>query len=109
MYKTITLTIFIFITLLASLNCLAGESNFSVKKDFMIGRIIDIDAPTISNTEAITVIDNDEKIWEFDFQSQIGHFTPSHLKHHMINGDFVKVVFFYESESAIVLDITDYP
>ena len=109
MYRTITLIIFIFITLLASLNCLAGDSNFSAKKDFMIGRIIDIDAPTISNTEAITVIDNAEKIWEFDFQSQIGHFTPSHLKHHMINGDLVKVVFFYESDSAIVLDITDYP
>ena len=109
MYKTITVTIFIFISLFVSLNCLSDDVNFPIKKEFMIGRIINIDAPTISNTNSIRVIDNDEKIWVFDLDGQFSHFTPSHLKYHMINGDLVKVAFYYGTESAIVLEITDYP
>ena len=109
MYKTITLTIFICITLLTSLNCLSNDVNVSDKNDFIIGRIIDIDAPTIDKTKTITLIDNDDKIWEFDLSDLFGHFTPSHLKHHMINGDLVKVIFYYRSELMVVIDITDYP
>ena len=109
MYKITTVTIFMFISFLVSLNCLADAVNTPVKADFIIGRIIDIEAPTIINTKAITVIDEDEKIWTFELESQFAHFNPSHLKYHMINGDLVKVVFQYQSESAIILQITDYP
>ena len=109
MYKSITLKIFILTTLFVSLNCLADDFNLPIEEEYIVGRIINIDAPTISNTKAITVIDINEKIWEFDLESQFEHFTPSHLKYHMINGDLVKVVFYYGSGSAIVLDITDYP
>jgi hypothetical protein len=109
MYKITTVTIFMFISFVISLNCLADAVDIPGETDFIVGRIIDIEAPTIINTKAITVIDQDEKIWTFELESQFAHFNPSHMKYHMINGDLVKVVFQYQSESAIILQITDYP
>ena len=75
----------------------------------MIGKIIDTDSPTISYTNSVTLIDSNEKTWEFKLEDQFNHFTPSHFMNHMINGDLIKVVFYYDEDSIIVLDISDYP
>ena len=75
----------------------------------MIGKIIDTHSPTISYTNSVTLIDSNEKTWEFKLEDQFNHFTPSHFMNHMINGDLIKVVFYYDEDSIIVLDISDYP
>ncbi len=75
----------------------------------MIGKIINTDSPTISHTNSVTLIDSNEKTWEFKIDGQFDHFTPSHFMSHMINGDLIKVIFYYEEDSIIVLEISDYP
>ena len=105
MYKPITVTIFMIITVLLCLNCLANDKS----EEYMIGKIIDTDSPTISYTNSVTLIDSNEKTWEFKLEDQFNHFTPSHFMNHMINGDLIKVVFYYDEDSLILLDISDYP
>ena len=105
MYKTIALTILTFISVFLTVNCLKNDNT----EAYMIGRIINIDSISITESNSITLIDRNEKIWKFDFEDEFNHFTPSHLKEHMISGDLIKIIFLPSQDSRTIVDITDYP
>ena len=96
MYKTIALTILTFISVFLTVNCLKHDNT----EAYMIGRIINIDSISITESNSI---------WKFDFEDEFNHFTPSHLKEHMISGDLIKIIFLPSQDSRTIVDITDYP
>ncbi|MQG16121.1 MAG: hypothetical protein FI698_04875 [SAR202 cluster bacterium] len=105
MYKTLGITISTIVFLFASFNCMLGDK----PAEYMIGRLINIESSTITKIRSIKLIDSNQRIWKFDIEDEFGHFTPSHLKEHMISGDLIKVLFYSTKDSKIVLNITDHP
>ena len=55
------------------------------------GSIIEFQASSLSQIESITLGTIDEEIYEFRVEKNLGKFTPSHLRQHMIHGELVEV------------------
>jgi len=95
----------VLITIFTNFSCSAN----SIDTEYVIGKIINLETTSITKVDTLSIIDKNDQIWVFKSDGQLGHFTPAHLKYHMIQGESVKIVFQYESQIPMILDITDYP
>ena len=75
----------------------------------VIGRLTDVQSSGLLVLDSIEVIDEDGRFWKLESSGDLSHFTPSHLRQHMVLGEQLKVSFHRESDSLVIDSLTDYP
>lgn len=73
------------------------------------GLIVDVQSDGVLELRSMELIDDGGARWKFEGSGTFGHFTPSHLRQHMLSGERVEVAFRREAESLIIVGLYDYP
>ena len=87
--KFLCIGLFLFISNLSCGGDHITQNNLQLGK--VSGSIIEFQASSLSQIESITLGTIDEEIYEFRVEKNLGKFTPSHLRQHMIHGELVEV------------------
>ena len=73
------------------------------------GRIAGVESDGVLSPRSIEVIDGDGRRWEFEVRDVFGHFTPSHLRQHMLSGERIEVFYSRDGDRLIVRRLEDAP
>ncbi len=80
-----------------------------VKTERVNGLIVDVQSEGVLELRSMELIDDDGTRWEFEGSGTFGHFSPSHLRQHMLAGERVEVAFRREAGRLIIVGLEDYP
>ena len=72
------------------------------------GQIVDVRSRGVLDLESVDLVDEAGARWTFEGSGVLGHFTPSHLRQHMVSGEMVEVAFLREEGRLIVVGLRDY-
>ena len=75
----------------------------------VIGRLIDVQSSGLLDLESIEVIDEGGRQWKLEGSGEFGHFTPSHLRQHMVLGELLQVSFHRDGNILVIDRLSDYP
>jgi len=75
----------------------------------VIGRLIDVQSSGLLVLDSIEVIDEDGRQWKLESPGDLSHFTPSHLRQHMVLGEQLRVSFHRDGDALIIDRLSDYP
>jgi len=101
------LLIVIFVTWILILSC-NDDLEQKSKEYETIGRIIEVQADTLSIANKITLQSKDEIVADYFIQTYIDEFSPTHLREHMITGDPVKVFYKISDNKNVINSIEDF-
>ncbi len=73
------------------------------------GRIVEVESDGVLSPRSVAVIDVDGRRWEFEVSDVFGHFTPAHLRQHMLSGEEVEVSYRREGSRLVAHGIEDSP
>ena len=73
------------------------------------GRIVGVESDGVLAPRSIEVIDGAGRRWEFEVRDVFGHFTPSHLRQHMLSGERIEVFYSREGDLLVVRRLEDAP
>jgi hypothetical protein len=97
----------IFVTWILILSC-NDDLEQQSKEYETIGRIIEVQAETLSIANKITLQSEDEIVEDYFIQTYIEEFSPMHLREHMITGDPVKVFYKISDNKNVINHIEDF-
>ena len=73
------------------------------------GLIVDVQSDGVLELRSMELIDDGGARWKFEGSGTFGHFSPSHLRQHMLSGERVEVAFRREAGRLIIVGLYDYP
>ena len=73
------------------------------------GLIVDVQSDGVLELRSMDLIDDGGARWKFEGSGTFGHFSPSHLRQHMLAGERVQVAFRREAGRLVIVGLDDYP
>lgn len=96
------------IGVLAACSADASDAASQPRLQFVRGQVLQVEARSLIELEALEIQDADGAIWRFEGRGKvIPGFVPSHLNEHKILGLSVEVAFYREGDALVLYDVTD--
>ena len=93
---------------LAACSADASDAASQPRLQFVRGQVLQVEARTLIELEALEIQDADGAIWRFEGRGKvIPGFAPSHLNEHKLLGLSVEVAFYREGDALVLYDVTD--
>lgn len=93
---------------LAACSADASDATALPRLQFVRGQVLQVEARSLIELEALEIQDADGAIWRFEGRGKvIPGFAPSHLNEHKLLGLSVEVAFYREGDALVLYDVTD--
>lgn len=93
---------------LAACSADASDAASQPRLQFVRGQVLQVEARSLIELEALEIQDADGAIWRFEGRGKvIAGFAPSHLNEHKLLGLSVEVAFYREGDALVLYDVTD--
>lgn len=93
---------------LAACSADASDAASQPRLQFVRGQVLQVEARSLIELEALEIQDADGAIWRFEGRGKvIPGFAPSHLNEHKLLGLSVEVAFYRDGDALVLYDVTD--
>ena len=79
------------------------------KTERVHGLIVDVQSDGVLELRSMELIDDGGARWKVEGSGTFGHFSPSHLRQHMLAGERMEVAFRRENGRLVIVGLDDYP
>ena len=97
------------ITVLGLIVILIALTTCGVQTERVHGMIVKVQSAGILDIELLELVDDHGRTWVLVGPGPFGHFTPSHLKQHMVLGEKIEATFYRQDGRLFIDKLADYP